>query len=167
MRNSASAAQNCGISAKPTRGKPFIKGHDARRNVGGRPRMSDDVRIALSGLWPYALDELRRIITADVPAESDAQLKMFGIKLKAAELILNRYCGPVSEGGAVQDIARATVETDEIQTVNDILSDMGYKKVPDTELQAAAIDATRAAIDDLTTRNANAESASDLPAAGD
>lgn len=125
-------------SVKRGRGKPFVKG-DPRINRGGRPRMPDDVRIAFAGAWPKAVDRLLHIIEH---SENEAAI------IKAAEIILNRACGTPTEGGALKQIADATVSTGEFSPV-DMEQFMIERRIPDAALQAAAMEATRAAIDDI------------------
>lgn len=136
-------AQNSEKTAKPKKrgqGRPFQKGDDPRRNKGGRPRIPDDVKIALARLWPIALNTLERIIkTGDDAA-----------KIKAIQIILDRTLGTASDSGVIEQIENATVETDEIISVIDSMDTWTtHRRIPDEELKKQAKEAVNNTIDEI------------------
>lgn len=120
--------------AKP-RGKPFKKGTDTRRNAGGRPRIPSDVRVALIGMWPHAVERLRKII---VEGKDDA------LALKASQVILDRVCGQNADIGYIRElrdhefqtltnhIARELSEAEVEQSIDNIMDAATAAETPAT-----------------------------------
>lgn len=121
---------------KAPRGRPFQKGQSG--NPGGRPKMAPDMRAAMAGLVPHAVDALKSLIFSDDDS----------VKLKAVQIILDRNFGAASSGeGLLKEISRATIVTDEVEDFSEMLQT--YKTIPDVELQEEAANAIRTSMEEI------------------
>jgi len=77
-------------------GRPFESGHDPRRNLGGRPPLSEEVKEAFRAGVPEAIAKLQQLVRGDNPR----------LALEAAIHWLNRALGkPTERHSFVEDEA--------------------------------------------------------------
>ncbi len=69
-------------------GRPFVKGHDPRRNLGGRPSVPPETQEALVALLPRSVEVLQELL-----GESGKPLEEPRLALEAAQTVQNRVLG--------------------------------------------------------------------------